>query len=427
MGRSPHPRPIQARPVVRTGPVPRAGPTLAARPLPADRIRAPGRDRGLRRARDRSLHADSGSAPRRASARPRPSTPELRSELEAFCAGVNAAAADRPLPAEFQLLRLEFEPFTPGGRADAHEAPLVRPLDQLGARAPARRDGPRAGARAGRAARPRLSARATRSCSRPGERLGRRRARRSWSRSAEVRDAIGLAVEATGSNNWAVAASRSATGGPLLAGDPHLPPGMPGITYQVGLYLGDRFCRGASLPGLPGVIDGPEQRRRLVVHERDGRRHGPVHRAHRRRHVRVRGRASGAGEDRGGDPGQGTQRARAAGRPPRPTTGRSSTRRSAPTTPSRWRCASRRSTFRGSPRPACGSSTSRAAPSSSRRSPSTHTRSRTSSGPTATARSATRRWAGSRSAAAAAPICPSPAGRASTSGTAGSPTTSCRR
>ena len=30
-----------------------------------------------------------------------------------FCAGVNAAAADRPLPIEFQLLRLAFEPFTP--------------------------------------------------------------------------------------------------------------------------------------------------------------------------------------------------------------------------------------------------------------------------------------------------------------------------
>jgi penicillin amidase len=73
---------------------------------------------------------------------------------------------------------------------------------------------------------------------------------------ARVRETIGLAVEATGSNNWAVAGARSATGGPLLAGDPHLPPSMPGITYQIGFYLGERFCRGASLPGLPGVIMG---------------------------------------------------------------------------------------------------------------------------------------------------------------------------
>ena len=31
---------------------------------------------------------------------------------------------------------------------------------------------------------------------------------------------------------------------------------MPGIWYQVGLTLGDRFVRGASLPGMPGVYMG---------------------------------------------------------------------------------------------------------------------------------------------------------------------------
>ena len=53
--------------------------------------------------------------------------------------------------------------------------------------------------------------------------------------AARLRDALGLTVEASGSNNWAVSAERSASGGPLLAGDPHLHPSMPGITYQVGL------------------------------------------------------------------------------------------------------------------------------------------------------------------------------------------------
>ncbi|MGH2951700.1 MAG: penicillin acylase family protein, partial [Solirubrobacterales bacterium] len=68
--------------------------------------------------------------------------------------------------------------------------------------------------------------------------------------------ALGFATEATGSNNWAVSGSRSATGQPLFAGDPHLPPSMPGITYQLGLYLGDRFCRGASFPGRIGIAFG---------------------------------------------------------------------------------------------------------------------------------------------------------------------------
>src|SRR6476646_1651558 len=71
-----------------------------------------------------------------------------------------------------------------------------------------------------------------------------------------VRRSIGLAAEASGSNNWAVSGALSATGSPLLAGDPHLPPSMPGIWYQLGLTLGDRFVRGASLAGMPGVYMG---------------------------------------------------------------------------------------------------------------------------------------------------------------------------
>ena len=39
-----------------------------------------------------------------------------------------------------------------------------------------------------------------------------------------VRRSIGLAAEASGSNNWAVSGALSATGTPLIAGDPHLPP-----------------------------------------------------------------------------------------------------------------------------------------------------------------------------------------------------------
>src|SRR5262245_10708279 len=38
---------------------------------------------------------------------------EQRRRLEVFCAGVNAAAGDRPLPFEMQLLRLRFEPWRP--------------------------------------------------------------------------------------------------------------------------------------------------------------------------------------------------------------------------------------------------------------------------------------------------------------------------
>jgi penicillin amidase len=71
-----------------------------------------------------------------------------------------------------------------------------------------------------------------------------------------VRRAMGFAAEASGSNNWAVSGRLSASGSPLIAGDPHVNPSMPGLWYQVSLSHGGRFVRGASLPGLPGVSLG---------------------------------------------------------------------------------------------------------------------------------------------------------------------------
>lgn len=180
--------------------------------------------------------------------------PGLLSELEALCAGVNAAAADRPLPAELQLLRLPFEPFEPAdvltltkllsfGLSTNWERELLRAemARELGPELTARLDPgyPRGN--------PVIT---TPGVAWDGDGLG------LAEQIAEVRGAIGLAVEATGSNNWAVSGARSATGAPIMAGDPHLPPSMPGIVYQVGLYLGDRYCRGASFAGLPGVAMG---------------------------------------------------------------------------------------------------------------------------------------------------------------------------
>ena len=68
-----------------------------------------------------------------------------------------------------------------------------------------------------------------------------------------------------GSNSWVVGPQRSSTGKPLLANDPHLAPGIPGIWYQTGLH-----CRnvgsacpfdvaGYSFSGLPGVVIGHNQ------------------------------------------------------------------------------------------------------------------------------------------------------------------------
>jgi penicillin amidase len=59
-----------------------------------------------------------------------------------------------------------------------------------------------------------------------------------------------------GSNNWAVSGSRTASGNPMLAGDPHLNLTLPSIWYQVQLTAPGIRVRGVSLPGSPSVIMG---------------------------------------------------------------------------------------------------------------------------------------------------------------------------
>ena len=59
-----------------------------------------------------------------------------------------------------------------------------------------------------------------------------------------------------GSNNWAVAGSRTASGKPLLAGDPHLLVTQPGTWFELHLRAPGYDVRGVALPFLPGIILG---------------------------------------------------------------------------------------------------------------------------------------------------------------------------
>jgi penicillin amidase len=63
-----------------------------------------------------------------------------------------------------------------------------------------------------------------------------------------------------GSNSWAIAPSRSATGHPLLANDPHLSIGSPSDWYIVRLEAPGLSVAGVTLPGLPAVIIGKNAR-----------------------------------------------------------------------------------------------------------------------------------------------------------------------
>jgi penicillin amidase len=59
-----------------------------------------------------------------------------------------------------------------------------------------------------------------------------------------------------GSNNWAVSGSKTATGSPILCGDPHLNLTLPSIWYAIQLHAPGINSMGVSLPGAPGVIIG---------------------------------------------------------------------------------------------------------------------------------------------------------------------------
>lgn len=63
-------------------------------------------------------------------------------------------------------------------------------------------------------------------------------------------------VEGIGSNNWAVAGSKTASGYPILANDPHLDLTFPSIWYQIQLSAPGVNVYGVSLPGAPNVIIG---------------------------------------------------------------------------------------------------------------------------------------------------------------------------
>ena len=181
--------------------------------------------------------------------------PELRAQLERFCAGVNAAARGaRARPFELQVLRQSFAPWRPVdilslgkllafGLSTNWERELLRAdmVRELGPELAARLDPVY-----------------------PADNPVVTQQLEAWTGEGmplveqidRVRRSLGLAAEASGSNNWAVSGDRSKTGSPLVAGDPHLPPSMPGIWYEVELRQGERFVRGASMPGMPGVYMG---------------------------------------------------------------------------------------------------------------------------------------------------------------------------
>ena len=79
----------------------------------------------------------------------------------------------------------------------------------------------------------------------------------AWTQLPDIAPPSG--VEGVGSNNWVLAGSRTTTGKPLLANDPHLKLSAPALWYFARLQAPGLKVAGATLPGLPVVVLGQNE------------------------------------------------------------------------------------------------------------------------------------------------------------------------
>ena len=73
---------------------------------------------------------------------------------------------------------------------------------------------------------------------------------------AAVHTLLGSTGASFGSNSWVVDGTRTVSGKPLLANDPHLDISMPATWYEIALHGPGLDVIGFSLPGTPGVLIG---------------------------------------------------------------------------------------------------------------------------------------------------------------------------
>lgn len=59
-----------------------------------------------------------------------------------------------------------------------------------------------------------------------------------------------------GSNSWAVASHKSATGYPIFCNDPHLNLSLPSIWFELHIHTPEFNAYGVSFPGFPGIMIG---------------------------------------------------------------------------------------------------------------------------------------------------------------------------
>lgn len=177
---------------------------------------------------------------------------DARAAFQAYAAGVNAGARDSSKPLEYRLIRFDFEEWTVfdslcfgrmmalnlsgNWEAELARAEIVAELGVEGAvivEPLARAEDP-AIVGGVRTAMPAIEALVE-----------------EFARVAEA-----LRIGGGSSNAWVADGSRTRSGRPLLANDPHLAVQLPSTWYECELEAPGLHVTGATLPGLPGVMIG---------------------------------------------------------------------------------------------------------------------------------------------------------------------------
>ena len=200
---------------------------------------------GLRRVSEAEWHVTHASGP-------------VREEVMAYTAGVNAAMRDRPLAAEFTILRHRPEPWEPEdtlavgrllsfSQSGNWEAQLLRMrmLKELGPDVTAALDPVLGGVEAmpldGLEGAPGVAS-------------------AGWLEElSAAEDLLSLSSWAPASNSWVLHGSRTTSGRPLLANDPHGPIGIPSPWYRVHLVAGEEELVGLTFCGTPYLVFGRNQ------------------------------------------------------------------------------------------------------------------------------------------------------------------------
>ena len=202
-------------------------------------------------------------------------TPPTRARLDAYAAGINQyLATSTARPIEFRLLRASAAPFDAvdclvwskmmaWDLASANASNEIRRARFIAAVGPGRAAEllPPVPAEPTILQDDEWKAAVSRSSSRiSGPRHGGRETWKPLANRFALLDDLGFGGETVGSNSWVLAGSRTASGRPILANDPHLGLRTPSVWYLARLEAPGLSVEGATLPGIPTVIIGHNAR-----------------------------------------------------------------------------------------------------------------------------------------------------------------------